>query len=79
VQDGHGFAGLADGPLFLIVFEHIVDHLLLARAVATADAHHEGLAVVVDEVDVDLLQLAQVDGLLIGLDGLGSGDRFTAL
>ena len=68
VQDGNGFAALADGPLALLVLEHVVDHLLLARAVAPADAHNEGPAVVVDEVHVNLLELAQVEGFLIGFD-----------
>jgi hypothetical protein len=79
VEDGDGLACLADGPLLLLVLEHVVDHLLLPRAVPAADAHHEGLAVLVDEVDVDLLQLAHVDGLLVGLHRLGSGDLIAAL
>jgi hypothetical protein len=45
-----------------------VDHLLLTRAVAAADAHHESSAVVVDQVHVYLLELTQVEGFLIGFD-----------
>ncbi len=78
MEDSHRLSRFADGPLLLLIFEHEVNHLLLARAVTPTDAHYEGLAVVVDQVDVDFLKLAEVKRFFVSLGGLGGGDGLCA-
>lgn len=79
MEDGNWLTGLADGPHLLLILEHIVEHLLLAGTVASADAHHECFAVVANQVDVYFLEFAEMEGLLVGLGGLGGGDGFSGL
>lgn len=55
MEDGHVLSGLSHGPLLHILLEHVMDHLLLARAVAPTDAQHKGFAVFNGQLAVDLL------------------------